>query len=591
MRRSRRRKQVRRATLMESYCGRLGQLVDHKRAEVALLLAKENAEMAAQAAQAANRAKTEFLANMSHEIRTPMNGVLGMTDLLSRSELTSRQRRFVNTAQQSAESLLSIINDILDFSKIEAGRFELDHADFDLRETISDVIELLARSAQKKGLEIAYMFSREVPQWVRGDPNRLRQIIYNLVGNGIKFTSDGEVVVRVDVDEVAQETITISVEVTDTGIGFLAEEENRVLQPFEQADSTITRSYGGTGLGLSIAKRLIEMMEGKLSINTSPGIGSTFRFTVKVKAVQISQDAERGRVFNMSGTKALIIDDNETNREILHYYLSEWGIEADAAADGPHGLSLLRTSADRKDPYRIVLLDMMMPGMDGKEVAQTILADSNISSAHLVILTSMGCDNSILGEMDPGRVVFLTKPVRRNDLYNQIGILLDADTGSPLVTAEIIGKQQETPSINETFDASILLAEDNPVNQEVMIAQLKALGCQVDVATTGQEVLAAVKKSSYDMILMDCQMPEMDGLEATTMLRLEERQHNDRRRIPVIAVTANVVAGERERCLAAGMDDYLSKPLKQADLAEKLERWLNESGPIENIICNKSEVA
>ena len=591
MRRSRRRRRARRATLMESYCARLGQLVDHKRAELALLLAKENAEKAAHAAQAANRAKTEFLANMSHEIRTPMNGVLGMTDLLSRSELTSRQRRFVNTAQQSAESLLSIINDILDFSKIEAGRFELDFADFDLRETISDVIELLARSAQTKGLEIAYVFSREVPQWVRGDPNRLRQIIYNLVGNGIKFTSAGEVVVRVDVEAVVDEKVTLSIEVKDTGIGFQSEEQERVLQPFEQADSTITRSYGGTGLGLSIAKRLIEMMGGKLSINTALGNGSTFHFTIKVTPVKSARDAGEAHAFNLTGVKALIIDDNATNREILHYYLDEWGIEADAACDGPRGLKLLRTAAERGDPVPVVLLDMMMPGMSGKEVARTILADPKLAAAQLVVLTSMGCEDSMIGNADHGRIAYLTKPVRWSDLYNQIGILLTADGGTSPAARERESAKRSAASPDERFEASILLAEDNPVNQEVMTAQLEALGCRVEVATTGIEVLAAVKASRYDLILMDCQMPEMDGLEATAMLRLEERQHNDGRRIPVIAVTANVVAGEQERCLEAGMDDYLSKPLKQASLVEKLKRWLSQPTGDEAKAADHAEVA
>jgi signal transduction histidine kinase len=357
---------------MERYCAQFGQLMDRKRAEIALVVAKENAEKAAEAAQAASRAKSEFLANISHEIRTPMNGVLGMADLLSRTELTARQRKLVKTAHQSAETLLHIINDILDFSKIEEGKLALDCVDFEVRNTVGDVLDLLAESAQFKGLELAYIISRDVPHWMRGDPGRLRQVLLNLVGNAIKFTESGEVVVRVDVDSTTDDFTVLSLEVSDTGIGIPSEIKHQILQPFEQADRTITRRFGGTGLGLTIAVRLIEMMGGSLSIESEPEKGSKFRFTVAMSVPHVSLDQELHKPFKMAGARVLIVDDNATNREILHYYLSDWNVTSDAAGDGQQALQMLRAAADRGQGFDIALLDMMMPGMSGLEVAEAV---------------------------------------------------------------------------------------------------------------------------------------------------------------------------------------------------------------------------
>ena len=575
-----RRSRQRRASGIDHYCSRFAQLADRKRAELALVLAKKNAEKAADAAQAASRAKSEFLTNMSHEIRTPMNGVLGMTELLSQSDLTDRQRKFVNTAHQSAETLLNIINDILDFSRIEAGKLDLDDADFDVRDTVETVVELLAKSAQSKGVEIACLVSHEVPRWVRGDPTRLRQIVFNLVGNGIKFTDSGEVVVRVGVDERTEAFVALSFEITDTGIGIAPEAVRRILEPFEQADGTITRKFGGTGLGLAIARQLIGLMGGNFEIEAEPGKGSTFRFMVKLKPSMSERKQELDQQFDLSGTKVLIIDDNATNREILHHYLAHSHAISAAAADGPRALQMLRDAVERNQPFDVALLDMLMPGMSGLEVAKAVKTDPALAATHLIVLTSMGRYADPEGSSRAQDMVFLTKPVRQSELLTQIGITVDAPC------TEAVSEPQQDPLTRASegseelpaLDATVLVAEDNPVNQEVIVAYLKTLGCRAHIVATGVEVLAAIARSSYDLILMDCQMPDMDGLEATKQLRLQEQQQHPPCRIPVIAVTANAFEGERERCLAAGMDDYVSKPFKGAELREILQRWLLRVG-------------
>lgn len=579
MHRLHRRSKQRRISEIDRYCERFSQLADRKRAEVALVLAKESAEKAAEIAETAARAKSEFLTNMSHEIRTPMNGVLGMTELLSKSKLNDRQRKLVNTAHQSAETLLNIINDILDFSRIEAGKLAFDDTDFDVRDSVENAIEVLAESAQTKLLEVACLVSREVPRWVRGDPTRLRQIIFNLVGNAIKFTDSGEVVVRVGVDQSIESYVALSFEITDTGIGIAPEAMRRILEPFEQADGTITRKFGGTGLGLPIARQLIELMDGKLEIESEPGKGSTFHFMVKMMPSMPEHNQELDQQFELSDTKVLIIDDNATNREVLHYYLADTGAISEAAADGPRALQMLRDAVERNQPFDVALLDMMMPGMSGLEVAEAIKTDPTLAATHIIILSSMGRYADMDGSGDAQDTSFLTKPVRQSELLVQIGITLEA----PRV--ERVSEPQQDPLTQEledsaelrSLDATVLVAEDNPVNQEVIVSYLETLGCHIDVVTTGVQVLSAVAGFSYDLILMDCQMPDMDGLEATRQLRLQEQQHPPCR-TPVIAVTANAFQGERERCLAAGMDDYVSKPFKYAELREILQRWLLREG-------------
>ena len=586
----RRRPRSRRVTHMDNYCSRLGQLVDRNRAELALVLAKENAEAAAKAAENASRAKTEFLAKMSHEIRTPMNGVIGMTDLLSRSDLTERQRKFVYTAQQSAESLLGVINDILDFSKIEAGKLALDNADFDVRATVGEVVEVLAESAQKKGLEITYVFSRRVPRLVRGDPNRLRQIVYNIVGNGIKFTDSGEVHMRVTAGDITEDSTTLEFSVRDTGIGFDPVVKDQILIPFEQADGAITRRYGGTGLGLPIARQLIQMMGGELSIDSQLGKGSIFRFSLRLTRLADVHDQSNEVMPDFTRKSVLVVDDNETNREILFYYLTEWGAEVVSVADGRTALRALREAHESEQPFDVVLLDMMMPHMSGQEVWEAIVADTDLSSTAVIILTSMGCNNSFTDSVDRLECPYLTKPVRPTELFNQISVLMTQNDASARAESDLdLGKESFPARPGPKLDVRVLLAEDNVVNQEVMLAQLSELGCHTDLVTTGTEVLAALEKAQYDLILMDCQMPEMDGFQATAAIRLREQQQNQASRIPIIAVTANAFDGERERCLEAGMDDYISKPFNQDDLCERLIYCLNENGPTAGYISEACE--
>lgn len=577
-----RQKREKRTTLIDRYSASLGQLVDHRRAELALRVAKDNAEAAALAAQSASRAKTEFLAKMSHEIRTPMNGVLGMTDLLSRTELSDRQRKFVGTAHHSAETLLNLINDILDYSRIETGKVELEHIDFDVFSTVGNVIDLLAESAQSKGLEITYNFSRTVPQWLHGDANRLRQIVLNLVSNGIKFTDRGEVSVRVDAEQEAAGSVVLSCEVTDTGIGVPPEAQERILRPFEQADGSITRRFGGAGLGLTITRQLIEMMGGDLSIDSTPGKGSTFRFTVCLDPPTAAHHQDVVPQSELAGTKVLIVDDNVTNREILHYYVSEWGMTAEAAADGPRALQMLHVAVNCGEPFDLVLLDMMMPGMSGVQVAKMIRTEPAFAGIRLIVLTSMGrCSDS--EELSPSHIqAYLTKPVRQSELCQQIARVVSTPLEQAVLPERSADAEPE-PAGGEhkgehKMDAGVLLAEDNPVNQEVMREYLLNLGCRVDLVATGLQAVTASEHKPYDLILMDCQMPDMDGFEATTLLRLRERQQNASRRIPIIAVTANAFEHERENCLAAGMDDYISKPFSQNDLSVMLRRWLKPDG-------------
>ena len=562
---------------MDRYCSNMGQLVERDRAHFALRVAKENAEKAAEQAQIATQAKTDFLAKMSHEIRTPMNGVLGMTELLLESGLTDRQRKYVNIANHSAETLLNVINDILDFSKIEAGKLRLNCTDYDLFDIIGDAVELLADAAQKKGLEIVYGFSPEVPQWVRGDPLRLRQIIFNLVGNGIKFTDTGEVVVRVSAEEITEESVVLLFEIADTGIGIAPELEEQILKPFEQADDSTTRRFGGTGLGLSIARQLIEMMDGKISIESTPGKGSIFSFTTKLERQVTTCDQDCGRSWNLPSMKVLVADDNVTCRDMLAHRLSSWGLATDTAADGQQALEMLRAAASSGQPFELAVLDLEMPGQSGIEIGQAISKETALAGTPVVIMATFGQHDHLDVAKDSGNLSFLTKPVRLSELHPLIKMLMGVASEESLsMGKDPDAAEPEYSNQARALGAVVLLAEDNPVNQEVTYAYLTALGCRVDVAETGLEVLAALERTSYDVILMDCQMPEMDGFQATMTLRLKERQRNQERSIPVIAVTANALEGERDRCLEAGMDDYICKPFNKDTLRAALLRCLSQ---------------